>query len=103
MNVPPSTNGRQTGGRFAKGNPGGPGNPFAAQVGKYRARLYKAIKTKDVDAAVEVMREVMDKGKDSDRLAAARLLLERAMGAPVELDIIQRLETLEATVNSRKQ
>ncbi len=98
MNESPSPNGRQTGGRFAKGNAGGPGNPFAAEVGKLRARPYKAIKAKDIDAAVKVMREVMEKGKDSDRLAAARLLLDRAMGAPVEADVLERIERLEQAI-----
>ena len=35
----------------------------------------KAIRNKDIDQAVKVMREVMAGGKDSDRLAAAKLLL----------------------------
>ena len=46
----PSPNGTQSGrdarGRFTAGNPGGPGNPFAAEVGKRRARLMKAIRTR---------------------------------------------------------
>jgi hypothetical protein len=96
----PSPNGRQTDrgprGRFVPGNPGGPGNPFAADVGKYRARLFKAIKSKDIDLAVKTIREVMTKGKDSDRLAAAKLLLERAIGPIIEMDLIARLEALEA-------
>ena len=81
MSIAPSPNGGQSGrdprGRFAKGN-GGPGNPYAAEVGKRRARLMKAIRNKDIDQAVKVMREVMAGGKDSDRLAAAKLLLDRA-------------------------
>ena len=97
----PSTNGEQTGrdprGRFGKGNAGGPGNPFAAEVGKYRSRLFKSIKNKDVDLAVRTIRDVMAKGKDSDRLAAAKLLLERAIGPIIELDLIARIEALEAT------
>ena len=35
----PSTNVRATGGRFAKNNPGGPGNPFARQTAALRAYL----------------------------------------------------------------
>jgi hypothetical protein len=102
----PSPNGEQTGrdtrGRFAKGNRGGPGNPFAAEVGKRRARLMKAITDRDVDQAVKVMREVMKKGKDSDRLAAARLLLERAIGPIVEADVLERIESLEAVLRDRQ-
>jgi hypothetical protein len=103
----PSTNGRQTDerdprGRFAKGNAGGPGNPYAAEVGKRRGRLIKAIRNKDIDLAVRVMREVMAGGKDSDRLAAAKLLLDRAIGPSVEADLIQRLEILERTLAGRQ-
>jgi len=37
-------------------------------------------------------------GKDSDRLAAARLLLDRLIGPAVELDIIERLIALEQAI-----
>ena len=86
-------------GRFAKGNRGGPGNPFAAEVGKRRARLMKAIKAKDIDQAVKVMREVMTSGKNGDRLTAAKLLLDRALGPIVEADLLERLEQLEAALS----
>ncbi len=97
----PSANGGQTaagrdaGGRFAPGNPGGPGNPNAAQVGKNRARLYEIIRTADIELAVKTMRNVMRSGKDSDRLNAARLLLDRALGPILALDIEERLTQLE--------
>lgn len=99
-NGPP--NGRDRRGRFALGNSGGPGNPNAAKVGQLRARLYRLIRNEDIDLALETMREVMGDGKPSDRLAAAKLLLERAMGAPIPLDIIERLERLEATLENRQ-
>jgi hypothetical protein len=103
----PSTNGRQTAGRntrgqFTKGNAGGPGNPHAAAVGEYRARLFKAIRGTDIDQAIATVREIMSRGKDSDRLAAARLLLDRAIGPPVEMDLIERLEKLEAVLTGRQ-
>jgi hypothetical protein len=63
----------------------------------------KAIRNKDIDQAVNVMREVMASGKDSDRLAAARLLLDRAIGPVVEADLIARLERLEEVVGSSQQ
>ena len=104
--APPSTNGEQTAaaagrapsGRFAKGNSGGPGNPLAAEVGKHRARLFKAARAKDVDQALKTIREVMSKGKDSDRLAAAKLLLDRLIGPAVELDLLERLQRLEEAI-----
>jgi hypothetical protein len=107
MKTAPSPNGTQTGrdsrGRFGKGNPGGPGNPYAAEVGKRRARLMKAIRDKDIDQAVKVMREVMNTGRASDRLAAAKLLLDRALGPAIEVDLIERLEQLEAAVAGRQR
>ncbi len=78
----PIPNGTQTErdnrGRFAVGNSGGPGNPNAAAVGRLRARLFRAIRGDDIDTAIETMREAMGSAKPSDRLTAARLLLERA-------------------------
>ena len=95
----PSANGDQSGrkanGQFAKGNPGGPGNPNAAQVGKNRARLYEIIRTADIDLAVKTMRNVMRRGKDTDRLNAARLLLDRALGPYQAVDLEERLTQLE--------
>lgn len=95
----PLTNGEQTGrnanGHFAKGNAGGPGNPHAALVGRNRARLYEIIRAADIDLAVRTMRDVMRKGKHSDRLAAARMLLDRALGPIVAVDFEERLAELE--------
>ncbi len=78
-----------------KGCLGGPGNPNAARVGKNRARLYEIIRAADIELAVKTMREVMRSGKDSDRLAAARLLLDRALGPIAALDIEERLAEVE--------
>jgi len=80
-------NGRSANGRFAPGWKGGPGNPQAAAVGKLRARLYKVIKAADVDAAVATIRSIMadGTGKAGDRLVAAKLLLDRAIGDPAHV------------------
>jgi len=40
----------------------------------------------------------MAKGKDADRLAAAKLLLDRLLGPAIELDILERLEALEEAI-----
>lgn len=98
----PSTNGGQTaggraaGGKFAPGNPGGPGNPNAAHVNRHRAALLKAIRAKDITLAVETILDVMAKGKDSDRLAAARELIDRVCGKAVQSELLERIEKLEA-------
>jgi hypothetical protein len=103
----PSANGEHTGrkanGQFAKGNPGGPGNPHAALVGRNRARLYEIIRTGDIELAVRTMREVMRKGRDSDRLAAARLLLDRALGPIVAVDFEERIAELERRLAAELQ
>ena len=103
----PSANGDQSGrnakGQFVKGCPGGPGNPHAAQVGKNRARLYQIIRAADIDLAVKTMRDVMRKGKDSDRLNAARLLLNRALGPIVAVDFEERLTQAEQLLAERFQ
>ena len=104
--APPSPNGEQMaagrgpGGRFAKGWKGGPGNPHAAEVGKHRARLFKAARAKDVQTALATIREIMTSadGKDTDRLTAARMMLDRLIGPAIELDILERLEALEAAI-----
>jgi len=87
--------GRNAKGQFVKGCVGGPGNPNAALVGRNRARLYEIIRTSDIELAVTTMRDVMQHGKDSDRLAAARLLLDRALGPIVAVDFEERLAQAE--------
>jgi hypothetical protein len=59
------------------------------------------MKGKDVHQAVKTIREVMAKGKDSDRLAAAKLLLERAIGPPVDVDLVARVEALEEHIREQ--
>ena len=103
----PLPNGDQSGrnekGQFVKGCPGGPGNPNAASVGKNRARLFEIVRTSDIELAVKTMRDVMRSGKDSDRLNAARLLLDRALGPYQAVDIEERLTQLEQLLTEAVQ
>jgi hypothetical protein len=57
---------RSKGGHFAKGNKGGPGNPYA-------------------------------RAKDRD-LGAAKEVLVRTLGRPLEADLLERIERLEHAV-----
>lgn len=102
-NGPSNGDGRGPGGRFAKGWKGGPGNPFAADVGRHRARFYAALRDDDVDKAVNVIRTLMDDGtaKPADRLAAARELLDRVLGKAVQADLQERIEAIEAALARR--
>jgi len=88
---PNGTNGRDNCGRFAKGNPGGPGNPYAARVGQLRSMLLEAVTYDDWLAAI---RKLIDDAKAGDK-AARRELFERTLGKPTEHDLIERLERLE--------
>ena len=95
MNAPTTTpfaDGRDKRGRFAKGNAGGPGNPHAAQVARLRAALLNAITEDDIRALVERLLELARDGE----LRAIKEVLDRTLGRPVEADLLERLEQLEA-------
>ena len=63
-------------GRFAPGNGGGPGNPYARQVAALRKALLEVVTP---EALAQVARALLDKAKDGD-IAAAKLLLSYALG-----------------------
>ena len=94
---PAGDNGRGPGGRFGPGNRAGRGNPMAKKVQQLRAALLKAIKPNDIRDVIETM---LKSAKGGD-IAAGRELLSRALGAPEALDILQRLEALETTLNAK--
>jgi len=83
--------GRDSSGRFAKGNPGGPGNPYAAQVGRLRSALVNAVTEEDMR---EVIMALVEKAKGGS-IAAARVLFDRVLGKPIEADVLARIEALE--------
>jgi hypothetical protein len=53
--VVPSTGDRATGGRFAVGNPGGPGNPFARQTAALRAYLIEHVTERDIQDILDIL------------------------------------------------
>ena len=87
-------NGRDAAGRFTKGNPGGPGNPFAKRVHQLRSALIQAVTEEDIREIVEAL-VTLAKGGD---VAAAREVLSRCLGKPQEADFIERLEHLEEAI-----
>src|SRR4051812_46143730 len=94
MSTPPSTtgsNGRGKGGRFGPGNKYARGNPHARRVARLRAELLRAITPADVR---DVALALLNQAKAGD-VAAAKELLQRLLGPPVELDLLERLEALE--------
>jgi hypothetical protein len=104
-NGPSNGDGRNSRGQFAPGNPGGPGNPQAASAAKHRAEFWRRLRAKDIAQALRVIRQVMnDKtAKPADRLTAARELLDRVLGRPVQSDLMERIERLEALLAAREQ
>ena len=73
--------GRDQGGRFAKGNKSGRGNPFAKQVAMLRCELVNAVTRKDIR---RLARSLLKKAK-AGNIAAAKLLLSYCVGQPVQL------------------
>src|SRR5262245_7238694 len=70
--------GRECDGRFAKGNPGGPGNPFAREVAALRTLLVQRVTRGDVEAVAD---QLIEQARDGD-LVAIRLLLLYVLGRP---------------------
>ena len=90
---PNSPNGnRDARGRFVKGNPGGPGNPYGQKVAQLRSALFLAVSANDLRAVVKKLLQLA-KGGD---VQAAKVVLDRLLGPPVEVDILERLERLES-------
>jgi hypothetical protein len=77
----PSANGENAGrdlqGRFVKGNPGGPGNPYARRVAALRSALLETVTEAEIRELVGVLLQSAKKGD----ISAARLLLGYAIGA----------------------
>jgi hypothetical protein len=93
--IPNGEFGRNSLGQFAKGNKGGPGNPFAHRVAQYRALLMATIEPGDL---VDVIRTLMAQAKGGD-VAASKVRFDRVLGrvsSTVIEDILR--ETLRQSV-----
>ena len=79
----PTTNGddgRDRNGRFTKGNPGGPGNPYARRVAELRTALLETVGN---DGLAEIVRGLVTAATGGD-VAAAKLVLSYTLGKPTE-------------------
>ena len=74
------TSGRNSNGQFAKGNSGGPGNPYARRVARLRATLLDAV---GENGLADIVQGMITAAKGGD-VAAAKLLLSYLLGKPVE-------------------
>ena len=86
--------GRTANGQFAPGNACGRGNPQARRVARLRSELLRAVTPQDLR---EVVAALLAKAKAGE-IAAVKELLQRLLGPPVELDLLQRIEALEASL-----
>ena len=84
-------NGHDEQGRFTRGNSCARGNPFAKKVARLRSALLQAITPADVRA---IIKKVIKRARGGD-LAAAKEVFDRAVGRPVELDFLEKIENLE--------
>jgi hypothetical protein len=89
---------RTESGRFAAGNKGGPGNPYAARVGRWRAIMTEAITDDDMRAVVAALVAAAKRGESW----AVKEVFDRTVGKPVEADLVARLEQLEAATKLKE-
>jgi hypothetical protein len=82
-----------------KGCPAGPGNPYVRQVARLKAALYQALTEDDIRAVAQKLR---DKALAGD-VAAARLLLDYALGKPLPGALASALDAEEAERLSREE
>ena len=93
----PGSEGESSSGRFAPGNAGGPGNPYAKRVGALRSALLDAVAEDDIRAVIAT---VVAEAKGGD-MVAAKVLFDRVLGKPQESDLLERLEQLEGLLAAR--
>lgn len=72
------SNGHGPDGKFLQGNPGGPGNPHAAEVSQLRSALLQAVTADDLR---NVIAALVNQAK-SGNVQAAKVLLDRLFGRP---------------------
>ena len=94
---PNGRNGREATGRFAKGNAGGPGNPHARKVGQLRSAMLRTVSGKDMQP---IVKKLVEEAKGGD-VRAAKEVMDRCLGRPVEADLIERIEQLEFLLKGR--
>ncbi len=91
-------NGRDDRGRFVAGCAGGPGNPHSRRVNQLRSALLDAVDEADIR---EIAAALVADARGGD-VQAAREILRRVLGPPVAVDILERLEALEAELGQAR-
>jgi hypothetical protein len=89
--IPASTTGRDDHGRFARNNPGGPGNPFARQVARLRQVLLNGVTAEDMAV---IAHKLIDLAKDGN-VQAIKLLFSYTLGKPPATEPPDQLDIQE--------
>ena len=89
--IDPWWNGRDAGGRFSKGNPGGPGNPHASKVSRLRSALLEAVTADDIRSVIDALVTEAKTGN----VPAIREFFNRVLGQAHAIDAIERLAEVE--------
>lgn len=91
---------RNARGQFGPGNRGGPGGKrIANRTAELRSKLVACISDESVADAIDALAA---KARTGD-VSAIRELLDRAVGKPVALDVLQRLAVVEALVEAAEE
>ncbi|GAB6186678.1 hypothetical protein [Thermopirellula anaerolimosa] len=86
---------RDNRGRFVQGGPGGPGRPKKRYGAvELRKAVLQAVTPEELASIVRVL---FSRAMEGD-VAAAREVLNRVLGPPVEVDLVERLEELENAI-----
>src|SRR5678815_783739 len=91
---PTGSNGRGSNGKFAPGNQHAKGNPFAKRVARLRSALFKAVTPADLN---DVVASLLKQAKAGD-VASIKELLQRLLGPPEAVDLVERLDALEEKI-----
>src|SRR5262249_48485923 len=86
-------------GRFAKGNPGGPGNPFARKVAALRKALINFVTVDDMKHVAFILKEKAMAGD----LVAIKLLFQYVLGKPSETVNPDRLDIDECKLKEEHE
>jgi hypothetical protein len=87
----PPKPGRNHKGQFTKGNPGGPGNPFARQVAELRKALLSAV----TPALLRAVADELIAQALGGKLEAIKLLFQYVLGQPTEMPDPDRVDIEE--------
>jgi hypothetical protein len=87
----PGANGRAADGKFAPGNRSAKGNPFGRRLAAMRQAVLNAVSEDDVQ---EIMSVLLQQAKEGD-VAAAKLVLQYAVGKPALASEPDRVEVEE--------